>query len=314
MLNAVLPLPARLPHHRFVFFLKEPPMLAHIRSPKYRGVFNLTMTYRRDSDVVNDYFSTLSGAELTPLPDIGKRSKSVAWIVSHCETPSGRELYVDELQRYIDVDIYGKCGTLKCPTKAHGGKNRYECYRTVAKHYHFYLAFENSQCRDYATEKLSLPLRYGMVPVVLGDSRQLYERIAPPGSFIHISDFAGPQELAEHLHYLMSNRTAYQRYFQWRSRYLHEQHAPQYYDDLGSWWMDGGACNYDTVIPEPPTGDETAAARCGQQRRSVTSAGRPAAAPGPARPPPEPAGELRLVAARLRTSSHQWSTPRLRVF
>ena len=268
MLNQVLPLPPRWPHQRFVFFLKEPPTLSAIREPRYRGVFNLTMTYRRDSDVLADYMSVTSGAEPTPLPDVGNRSKAVAWIVSHCETASGRELYVDELQRFIEVDVYGKCGDLRCSTSAHGG-NRHECQRSVAHRYHFYLAFENSQCRDYATEKLFMSLRYGLVPVVLGDNRALYEQVAPPGSFIHIADFAGPQQLAEYLHYLMTNRTAFSQYFDWRKRYrivdqgtwcnlcryLNEPHPAQYYDDISSWWVDGGACNPETEIPEPETGD-----------------------------------------------------------
>ena len=252
MRGKVLPLPPRRPHQRFVFFLKEPPTLVPIRDPRYRGVFNLTMTYRRDSDVLAAYMSVSAGADATPLPDIHNRSKAVAWIVSNCESESGRELYVDELRRFIDVDVYGKCGPLRCPTKV-----AHECQRMIANDYHFYLSFENSQCRDYVTEKLFLPLRYGMIPVVLGDNRTLYEQVAPPDSFIHISDFAGPQQLAEYLHYLMTNRTAYSRYHDWRQRYrivggdtwcnlcryLHEPHPAQYYDNIGSWWTDGGACD-----------------------------------------------------------------------
>ena len=250
MVNGVGRLPPRRPHQRFVFLLRESPELAPVRAPRYRGAFNLTMTYRRDSDVLIGYFSVLRGAEPTPLPAVGSRSKAVAWIVSHCKTASGRELYVEQLKRFIDVDVYGRCGTLRCPPKA-------ECHRMVGHHYHFYLAFENSQCRDYVTEKLYLPLRYGLVPVVLGDNRTLYEEMAPPGSFIHIDDFAGPQQLAEYLHYLMTNRTAFSQYFDWRRRhrivrlpklcdlcrYLNEPHPAQYYDDIGRWWRDGGACH-----------------------------------------------------------------------
>ena len=249
MRGEILPLPPRRPHQQFVFFLKESPAQVPLRERRYRGVFNLTMTYRYDSDVLSTYNSVSEGAESTPLPDIRGRSKAVAWIVSHCKTASGRELYVEELQRFIDVDVYGKCGPLECPTEQN-------CHRMVANQYYFYLSFENSQCRDYVTEKLFLPLRYGLVPVVLGDNRELYEQVAPSDSFIHISDFAGPQQLAEHLHYLMTNRTAYSRYHDWRQRYriggdsawcnlcqyLHEPHQAQYYDDIGSWWVDGGAC------------------------------------------------------------------------
>lgn len=44
-----------------------------------------------------------------------RKSKKVAWFVSHCQTPGGREDYVTELQKHIQVDIYGECGPLRCP-------------------------------------------------------------------------------------------------------------------------------------------------------------------------------------------------------
>ena len=154
MRNKVLPLPPRRPHQRFVFFLMESPRtnatVSAIRDPRFRGVFNLTMTYRRDSDVLKGYMSVSEGAEPTPLPDLRSRSKAVAWIVSHCKTDSGRELYAAQLQRFIDVDVYGRCGPLNCTTNV-----AHECYRMVANDYHFYLSFENSQCRDYVTEETS---------------------------------------------------------------------------------------------------------------------------------------------------------------
>ena len=51
--------------------------------------------------------------ELNKLYD--ERPKNVLWIVSHCKTFSEREVYVEEMQKYIDIDIYGECGPLDCP-------------------------------------------------------------------------------------------------------------------------------------------------------------------------------------------------------
>ena len=45
---------------------------------------------------------------------ISKKTKGVAWIVSNCHSSGGREDYVTELKKYIPVDVYGRCGTLKC--------------------------------------------------------------------------------------------------------------------------------------------------------------------------------------------------------
>ena len=39
--------------------------------------------------------------------DIGQnKTKKIAWFVSHCETKSEREKYVEQLQKYIQVRIY----------------------------------------------------------------------------------------------------------------------------------------------------------------------------------------------------------------
>ena len=44
--------------------------------------------------------------------DLSKKKKDIAWIVSHCETDSKREAFVEKLQNLtsLQIDIYGKCG------------------------------------------------------------------------------------------------------------------------------------------------------------------------------------------------------------
>ena len=41
------------------------------------------------------------------------KKKPVAWFVSNCFTRSNRNKLVAEIQKFIDVDIYGNCGKLK---------------------------------------------------------------------------------------------------------------------------------------------------------------------------------------------------------
>lgn len=36
---------------------------------------------------------------------VKRKNKLAVWMVSHCETNGGRELFVNELQKYIDVSI-----------------------------------------------------------------------------------------------------------------------------------------------------------------------------------------------------------------
>ena len=112
------------------------------------------------------------------------KDRLVAWAVSNCETQSGREEYVEELRRHLSVDVYGRCGELSCSTT--------DCRETLGR-YKFYLAFENSLCTDYVTEKLfgSIARGLAMVPVVMGGAD--YARVLPPGSYIDSRDFDSPK-------------------------------------------------------------------------------------------------------------------------
>ena len=38
-------------------------------------------------------------------------------MVSNCQTNSDRESYVDDLHNFVDVDVFGNCGKLKCVRK-----------------------------------------------------------------------------------------------------------------------------------------------------------------------------------------------------
>lgn len=76
------------------------------------------------------------------------KTKMAAWFVSNCNSKSSRNEFVRELQKYIDVDVYGKCGTMQCSTTIDG-----QCRDMAAKNYKFFMSLENSLCPDYITEK-----------------------------------------------------------------------------------------------------------------------------------------------------------------
>ena len=80
----------------------------------------------------------------------------------------------------------------------------------------FYLAFENSDCKDYVTEKFFRTLSLDIVPVVRGGAN--YSALAPPGSYIDTRDFSSPQDLAKHLLYLAASKEAYVQHFWWKVR------------------------------------------------------------------------------------------------
>ncbi len=68
---------------------------------------------------------------------------------------------------FIQIDVYGKCGRKKCPLNE-------DCKAFISKEYKFYLAFENSVCTDYITEKFFNILRHDIVPVVWGGGNYEY--------------------------------------------------------------------------------------------------------------------------------------------
>ncbi|KAI1299182.1 Alpha-(1,3)-fucosyltransferase C [Halotydeus destructor] len=187
--------------------------------PVFEDQVDWIASYKVDSDVYAPYgrLVPLIGSTVKPRSDpvpFSARTRQVAWFVSNCNTPSHREEYVRQLSQYISVDIYGKCGTFECP-RSKGTA----CFEETAKKYKFYLAFENSICSDYVTEKLFNWLEYPIVPVVMGGAN--YSSILPPNSFIDALDFT-PSALAAYLKTMDEQR--YNKYFDWRQSYRVESH------------------------------------------------------------------------------------------
>ena len=178
--------------------------------------YNMIASYRLDSDIHVPYGYTTriapnqSQPELFTSKDYERKHKSVAWIVSHCPTASHREDYVKQLQEYINVDVYGKCGTLECP------QDQKDCFFDISKNYYFYLSFENAISKDYLTEKIFRTLRYPILPVVFGGAN--YSQFLPPNSFIDARQYE-PKSLALYLKYLMKNEQEYRKYFEWKKEY-----------------------------------------------------------------------------------------------
>jgi hypothetical protein len=76
--------------------------------------------------------------------------------------------------------------------------------------YKFYLSIENSNCKDYITEKLERAFQWGVVPVVDGAPRMDYETFIPNhDSIIHVDDFESIEDLASYLKHLIKNDSEY---------------------------------------------------------------------------------------------------------
>ena len=246
----------RSPHQRYVFLNMESPAWRMLSTWKEipAGFFNWTMTYRRDSDVVNPYglFSKKSANETFKVNYAKGKTKLVAWFVSNCASHSGRMEFVKELQRFVNVDVYGQCGTHKCPKSQQDN-----CRKMLDQDYKFYLALENSLCVDYVTEKFFDHASHNIIPVVF-DLHGHLNQTAPPHSFINAADFPSVGSLADYLFLLNNNDTLYNEYFDWKENYVvHDAQGgmcrlceglyaagddPKVYDDMGDWWEKKARC------------------------------------------------------------------------
>ncbi|XP_063068748.1 4-galactosyl-N-acetylglucosaminide 3-alpha-L-fucosyltransferase 9-like [Engraulis encrasicolus] len=209
----------RLPRpvfQKWIWMLFESPHNSQ-KIPGLDDLFNVTMSYRADADIlVREQLNPKSqGSEdLVPLE---AKSKMVCWVVSNWNENYARVKYYRELKNHIEVELFG----------SHAGRRlSSEEYIAMMKSCKFYLSFENTlQCSDhvavdYMTEKVYNPLRFGVVPVVLGPPRSSYEKFIPKDAFIHVDDFNTPKELANYLHMLNKDDEKYLQFFGWRKHFI----------------------------------------------------------------------------------------------
>ena len=204
-----MPRMTRPQNQRWVSYMRETPFNSQLNFNT--GDFNFTVSYSEITDIRIPYASTRPiNKHRQPLPPYAKRNSSVLWMVSNCKTQSRREDYVKELGKYINIDIVGKCGnTYDCPKQFSK-----DCEEQLVSKYYFYLAFENSICDDYITEKTWKRLGEGAVPIVLGKGR--YSEELPNNSYIDVKDFASPQALAKYLKEVMASAEKYATFHAWR--------------------------------------------------------------------------------------------------
>lgn len=255
------------------FAMQMPDILKHpqkyLNILRFRSLFNWTMTYRRDSDIFMPYGEILSRrdaikneyVEMTNIDEdkdydrvYYSKSRDVVWLVSDCETKSKREYYVQRLSKYINVDIYGECGTLSCPKQKYK-TDEDNCLKRIIKEYKFILSFENTFHTDYVTEKLFDWFSRDIVQVVYGMAD--YKSITPSGTVINAADFNSPKELADFMLQVGSDKKKYVKYLQIKDRHyavgLDEMQQKAYcklceklnnleantrtYPNIGLWWQ-----------------------------------------------------------------------------
>ncbi|XP_045450183.1 alpha-(1,3)-fucosyltransferase C-like [Melitaea cinxia] len=229
----------RNPRQKYIFGAMESADNFPVCDERFEDFFNWTWTYKLDSDfrwgyiTVYDLNGTVVGpavnmkwkSEMKPINEdlkvkLSNKTKAAVWFVSHCRTKSRREHFVEEVQRELEpynwtVDVYGRCGTFKCPKS-----NRKFCNDLIKNNYYFYFSLENSFAEDYVTEKLLNGLENYAVPIVYGAAN--YSRFLPPGSYLNGMEL-GAKELARQMNLIIENRTLYHDFFRWRNYYVYKE-------------------------------------------------------------------------------------------
>ncbi|XP_071816649.1 glycoprotein 3-alpha-L-fucosyltransferase A-like [Apostichopus japonicus] len=212
----------RTPRQIWVFTTDESPLttMDYIPPKQYnigRNIFNVTYTYHSKSDISVPYgryqpYATFNDDEI----DVDYHTlhhKFAMWMSSHCDTISwDRTKFVKDLAEYMPIDRFGKCGNMTDKCK----RGSSEC-GWLQRDYMFILAFENSCCEEYISEKFWKVLSTGVsIPVVIGAKKEDYKRLGPPNSFIHVDDFKSMQELASYLQKVANNSVLYNSFFKWK--------------------------------------------------------------------------------------------------
>lgn len=209
-------IPERQPGQRFVLVSMESserhPSLA---DPELLSRFDWTMTYELGSDVPAPYLNDgeYGHFELPPVPAAMRERTPALFIASN--PVHERDVFVRELMEHLPVASPGAClNNLHVEGFADGGAS---AALSLMRRYRFLLAFENSRCPDYVTEKLFRPLRSGTVPVYRG-APNVREFLPAPDAAILADDFDSPRALAEHLAALAADEAAYARHLAWKQR------------------------------------------------------------------------------------------------
>jgi len=159
-----------------------------------------------------------------PKVDFDNKEKSahIAWVVSNCNAFNGREKYMKKLMDELQVDSYGGCLKNKF---SHPSEHMTGNIQLFSK-YKFVIAIENSNCKDYVTEKLVHAVASGSIPIVAGrDGKPDYLRFMPKNSYINIYDYKTINEAVARIKSIASNKTEYESFIHFKRthNYTREQ-------------------------------------------------------------------------------------------
>ncbi|KAG0369814.1 Alpha-(1,3)-fucosyltransferase 11 [Mortierella sp. AD032] len=199
----------------------------HIWSHSFQTADFVETAFQSPNPLLDQKVSFLNVVTMAPRIDLQEKNRlrglgkenggraSAVWITTGTGTeglscqdaPSGRENYMRELVKVMDVDIYGPCMN-NTAWPVHPDTQRPYTTQEIMAEYKFVFALERVNCQDYVTQHLADALTVGAVPIVDGPAD--YTRFLPSANaFVQIHSFTAPEQLAQEIDRLDRNDTLY---------------------------------------------------------------------------------------------------------
>lgn len=155
-------------------------------------------------------------------PDSVLNRKFCSFVVSNTTGAPERERFFQLLSAYKQVDSGGRyMNNVGGPVP-----NK----REFIQNYKFNIAFENSMCDGYTTEKIMEPMQINSLPLYWGN--RLIAADFNPDSFINITDFPSLEAAAEYVIHLDQDDEAYLSHLS--APWLNEQNLLDWREQLGT--------------------------------------------------------------------------------
>lgn len=188
-----------------------------IKSTEFMSLFDYWMSYHQGADVQIPYYTSAYPARFRESVFSDNSRRGICMLVSSPFSRSGRQEYLKELMRNVQIDSYGKLYN-NCQMPEDKGRSS---KMTLYEQYKFIIAFENSCAEDYVTEKFFDPLLAGAVPVYFG-APNIDEFVPGDNCYVDVRKFKSAEELAVHLKACLEDSVLYEQYQQWRQQPLRE--------------------------------------------------------------------------------------------
>ncbi|XP_047024591.1 alpha-(1,3)-fucosyltransferase C-like [Helicoverpa zea] len=222
-------------HQKYVFVSPEPAAYYPVYHERYNGFFNMTWTYRLDSEVFYGYIlvrdregKKIGPKEIMHWPKtsemlrinhklkekLNRKRIAAAWLVSNCHSLGGREGIALKIKNELKskynmtLEIFGACGHM-LPDMF---------WQMLERDYYFYFSFENSISEDYVSEKLLNALQHYMVPIVYGGAN--YTRFMPDGMYLNARSLT-VEELVKQMVNIINDKEKYYDFFRWHNHYTY---------------------------------------------------------------------------------------------